>query len=65
LNLSEQVTGEAFPGFANELLRFAGGEKIGVAESVETRIWTVILDGSELRLVQDDFPSMVSLEAMD
>jgi hypothetical protein len=65
LNLSEQVSWESFPTYANDLLKFAGGKKVDAAESVEMRIWTVVVDGSEMRLVQEDFPSMVSLEAMD
>lgn len=65
LNLSERVTWESFPRYANDLLKFVSGKKVDAAESVEMRVWTIVMDGSEMRLVQEDFPSMVSLEAMD
>ena len=65
LNLSEQVSWESFPRYANDLLQFVSGKKVDVSESVEMRIWKVLVGGREMRLVQEDFPSMVSLEAMD
>jgi hypothetical protein len=65
LDLSEQVSWEAFSSYADDLLEFAGGKKIGAAESAEMKIWKVIVAGCELRLVQDDFPAMVSFESSD
>ena len=63
LNLSERVDWVAFPDYARRLLAFFGGTRLDAAESVEMRIWDVVIAGTTLRFVYDDFPQMVSLES--
>jgi hypothetical protein len=65
LNLSEQVEWEAFPAYAEQLLRVLRGRKVESLSSVDIRIWDLLLHGTRVRLVFDDFPVMVSLESSD
>lgn len=63
LSLSERVSWEDFPAYAEALLRLITGTRLSTAESVETRIWTVSIGDQTVRLVQEDYPMMVSLES--
>ena len=65
LNLSENVSWEDFPAYADALLKILGGSRVNVAESVEMRIWEVSFAGTGVRFVYDDYPAMVSLESRD
>ena len=65
LNLSENVSWEDFPAYANALLNILGGSRTDTVESVEMRIWEVSFAGSGVRFVYDDYPAMVSLESRD
>lgn len=65
LCLSEQVTWEEFPSYADHLLQMLGGRKVESVDGVDLRIWDVVLGGTRIRLVFDDFPMMVSLESSD
>jgi hypothetical protein len=65
LNLSETVSWEEFPAYANAVLTTMGGKRIRVAEAADIRLWEVTIEGQTLRLVFDDFPAMVSLESGD
>src|ERR1700723_2709718 len=55
LNLSEEVTWEDFPAYANAFLSAVGGKRTRVAEAADVRLWEVTIDGQQLRLVFDDF----------
>jgi hypothetical protein len=63
LNLSERVSWEEFPGYANELLALLNGSTVSVTEGPDIRLWRVLVEHTELRLVYEDFPEMVSLES--
>jgi hypothetical protein len=65
LNLSESVSWEDFPAYANAVLAAVGGKRTRSAEASDVRLWEVVIDGQTLRLVFDDFPAMVSLESQD
>ena len=65
LNLSQRVTWEDSSHYAKSLVGILGGTLKITADSVVTRIWDVSLDAVVLRLVWDDYPSMVSLESSD
>lgn len=63
LNLSERVSWEGFPAYAEALLALIAGTRVSTADSVEMRIWTVSIGHQTVRLVQEDYPMMVSLES--
>ncbi len=65
LNLSERTSWEEFPAFADALLERIGGVTRAATDTVDLRLWEVLVDGSVMRLVFDDFPAMASLEAND
>jgi hypothetical protein len=63
LNLTESVGWEDFPAYAGELLRQLNGTVQSKADGVEICVWKVRLGNRELRLVYDDYPTMISLES--
>jgi hypothetical protein len=63
LCVSEHVAWEEFPTYAAEFLKTVGGTKAGTVDSVDIRMWNVVLDNASLSLVFDDHPLMVSLES--
>lgn len=63
VNLSERISWEDFPAYADALLVLIDGTSVNRFESVETRIWTVSIGHQTLRLVLEDYPMMVSLES--
>lgn len=65
LNLSENVSWESFPAYADALLERVGGTTVARMDAVDIRIWDVVIGGATMHLVFDDFPWMVSLESRD
>ena len=65
LNITERVGWEEFPEYAHHLLEVLDGRAMDVADSVDMRLWSVIVDDHSLRLVYEDYPAMVSLESCD
>lgn len=65
LNLTEQISWEAFPSFADDLMHLIGGEITNKGDRPDLRVWEVCVEGNLLRLVFDDFPVMVSMESSD
>ena len=65
LELSEKVEWEDFPNFASIILKKINGRVIKKCESVDIKLWTVLIDGVELYLVWDDYPFMTTFEALD
>lgn len=63
LSLSERVSWEEFPDYANALLAILRGSRTSVADGPDMRLWQVLVEGTELRLVYDDYPQSVSLES--
>ena len=48
INLTKQIGWEAFPTYATALMDLLGAAKIGVAESVDFRLWDIQLDQAKL-----------------
>jgi hypothetical protein len=65
LNLSQSVSWNSFPKFAQAFIEFVGGEVLSRNDGVDIRLWNVLIGGQTLRLVFDDFPLMTSLESPD
>lgn len=65
LRLSEEVTWENFPDYADALVAQIGGRIVQQEDGVEVRLWVLDIDGISLRLVLDDYPNEVCLEASD
>lgn len=65
LSLSESVAWEEFPDFVDALLGKIGGHIVQRDDAADMRLWTLELAGSSLRIVFDDYPAGVSLEASD
>jgi hypothetical protein len=63
LELSEAIGWDQFPTFAEELAVLIGATVPDKAEGVEMRIWQLQLPPCRIKLVFDDFPTMVSLES--
>lgn len=63
LNLSTKVSWDYFPEFAEKILRKCNGVALDKTESVAIRMWRVKIGDSELKLIFDDYPLMVSMES--
>jgi hypothetical protein len=63
LNLTEAVGWADFPAYADELIRLLNGSVESKADGVELCIWKVRFGGCGLRLVYEDYPTMISLES--
>lgn len=64
-DLHTQVGWEGFPEYAREFLNEFSGRVIRRYDSVDTRLWEILLDGEQLRLVYEDLPVMICLESID
>jgi len=65
LNLSQAIPWEDFPTYATKLLKAIQGQKLSVTDGADMRIWDIVVEGTSLRLVYDDYPNMVALESSD
>jgi hypothetical protein len=63
LSLSEEISWEAYPRYAEKIIEVCGGVVRGKTESPDIRIWNVVISQQELRLVYEDYPQLVSLES--
>ena len=63
LHLSERIGWEDFPDYAHDLLTLIQGSKVSVLDGPDMRLWKIQTEATELRLVYDDYPQMVSLES--
>lgn len=63
VELTSDVGWDGFPNYANEFVKLFSGRIISKNDSVDTRVWGVIINGRLLRLVYEDFPVMISLES--
>lgn len=61
--LISDVGWEGFPDYAEKFIKLFSGSIISRSDSVDTRVWGVIIKGQPLRLVYEDFPVMISLES--
>ena len=62
LLLSERVSWEAFPEYAESILQLIGGVVVERVDGPVERIWNVEIDGALFWLAFDDWPAGVSLE---
>lgn len=65
LNLTEQVSWEGFPAFADVLLSAINGSVVERSDAPDMRLWKIRVGEATASLVFDDYPLMVSLEASD
>ncbi|WP_428555635.1 DUF3630 family protein [Pseudomonas edaphica] len=63
VELLSDVGWEGFPNYAEEFVKLFSGSITSRNDSVDTRVWGVIIKGQSLRLVYEDFPVMISLES--
>ena len=63
VELTSDVGWEGFPNYAEEFVKLFSGEIISRSDSVDARVWEVIIKDQFLRLVYEDFPAMISLES--
>ncbi|MGI2030382.1 DUF3630 family protein [Endozoicomonas acroporae] len=63
LELSDKITLDEFPEFANRLISVVGGIVEEKNHSVIMCIWDVSINDKQYRLVYDDYPCGVSLES--
>lgn len=61
--LTSDVGWEGLPSYAEEFVKLFSGKIISRSDSVDTRVWGVIIEDLLLRLVYEDFPVMISLES--
>lgn len=64
LNLTSGIDWEDFPSYANAVLDMLNGNIEKRSDSVDVRIWEVTIEKEKFHLTFDDFPVMVSLEAI-
>lgn len=65
LNISRSVDWEKFPLFADSFVEMIGSKIVKKSDGPDMRIWQILTDEISTSLVFDDYPMMVSLEAMD
>ena len=63
LVITEDVTWEGFPEWANRVLFQIEGVLKGKADGVDTRVWEIECQGCGLLLVFQDYPVQASLES--
>ena len=63
LELSDQISFDSFPEYAELFLSIVGGSVIERGDSIVMCIWDVVIDEYKYRLVYDDYPCGVSLES--
>lgn len=61
--LISDVDWEGFSNYAEEFVKLFSGRITSRSDSVDTRVWEVIIKNRLLRLVYEDFPVMISLES--
>jgi hypothetical protein len=63
LDLTEAVSWEAFPRYAERLARLIGATVLPGVDGVDMRMVDLVVQGVPVRLVFSDYPLLVSLEA--
>ncbi|MET0774906.1 MAG: DUF3630 family protein [Pseudomonas mandelii] len=62
-DLTSDVGWEGFPNYAEEFVNMFSGRIVSRSDSVDTRVWDILLNNESLRLVYEDFPVMITLES--
>lgn len=65
LDITENISWEDFPIYAENLIKFLGGKIISKVDGPDIRIWDVNINKKDYRLTFDDYPLMVALESSD
>lgn len=65
LTLSAQVGWQDFPGYAQRLVGLCEGTVTQKADTPEIRVWRFTVGDSDVNLVFQDCPAMVSVESSD
>lgn len=65
LELTEQVSWDEFPHYAQTLLRHLGVSPGVVTDAVDMRMVDFLYSGAHLKVVYEDFPQLVSVESVD
>lgn len=65
LEMTEQVSWKNFPYFAEEFISLFSGSIVSKADTVDARVWDVIINDKKFWLAFQDFPVMISLDAQD
>jgi len=63
LELTESIGWKQFPQFAEQVVTLLDGTVSSKADGVELCVWRVRIQNCDLRLVYEDFPTMVSMES--
>lgn len=65
LQLSEQISWEAFPVYVAEVLKQIGGKVINKNDGIDMRIWNIEFEAWRLQIVYEDYPQMISIESAE
>lgn len=65
LELSESVSRDDFPIFAQKVIKSLDAKLAKKTESFDLQIWEIEVQNTQLMLVQDDFPVSTTLESSD
>jgi hypothetical protein len=65
LGLSARVGWQEFPAFAQDLMALCKGTVTQKADTAEIRVWRMSIGDSDVNLVFQDCPALVSLESSD
>jgi hypothetical protein len=63
LNLASCVGWDGFPAYAEIVIGLLNGKIVKKSDSVDVRVWEILIDNEKFFLVHDDFPIMISLES--
>lgn len=61
--LTSEIGWEGFPDYAEKFVNMFSGRIVSKNDSVDCRVWGVLLNNQSLRLVYEDFPLMITLES--
>ncbi|MDZ3995479.1 hypothetical protein PspTeo4_42512 [Pseudomonas sp. Teo4] len=64
LNLTSCIDWDDFPDYASAVVDLLNGKIETKSDSIDIRIWEIIIEREKFHLTFDDFPVMVSLESM-
>lgn len=63
VSLTSDVGWEGFPGYVLKFLEIFPGRVMMKNDSVDTRVWKVIISEQEYDMVYEDFPVLISIES--
>jgi hypothetical protein len=63
LNLTSCLDWDDFPAYAETIIGLLNGKIEKKSDSVDVRVWEVMINNEKFFLAYDDFPLMISLES--